>query len=360
MIEHLETIEKKYEEIINKLSLPEIFTDNTKYVFLLKEKSYLEPIVKKYKEYKGLLKRKNEALEIVEDPNSDQEFKKLAREELKEIEKIENNITKELRMLLIPKDPNDEKNVFLEIRAGAGGHEASLFAQELFRMYTKFAEKNNWKVEILDESLSEIGGIKETIISVSGKDVWKKLKWERGVHRVQRVPKTETSGRIHTSTVTVAVLPEVDEIEVNINPKDLRIEAFGASGPGGQNVNRNYTAIRITHIPTGIVVSCQDEKSQHRNKEKASRILRSKLHEMALNEQQAKISEDRKKQVGNAERAEKIRTYNFPQGRVTDHRINLTLQKLQNILDGNLDEIIDSLSEFYNSKALEETIAIPA
>jgi peptide chain release factor 1 len=356
MIEHLDSLEQKYDKIVSLLSN---LTNPNEYINLSKELSNLEPIIKKYRELKEVLKRIAEAKEILKD-TKDEELKILAEEELKELSKREENLLNEIKILLIPKDPNDEKDIFLEIRAGTGGQEATLFAQDLFRMYYRFAERKGWKVEIMDQSISDIGGFKEVIMSIKGKRVWSYLKWESGVHRVQRIPKTESSGRIHTSTATVAVLPEVDEVEVHIEPKDLKIEAFGASGPGGQNVNRNYTAIRITHIPTGIVVSCQDEKSQHRNKERALRILRARLYEMAERQQKERISQDRRKQVGTGERAEKIRTYNFIQGRVTDHRINLTFYKLDAILDGELDELIDALSTYYNSKALEESLKIPA
>ncbi len=356
MIEHLSSLEQKYEKILSLLSNP---SNETDYIKLSKEISTLEPIIKKYRELKDIAGKIEEAREILRDPR-DEDLRVLAEEEIKELTKKEEKLMGELKMLLIPKDPNDEKDIFLEIRAGAGGQEATLFAQDLFRMYYRFAERNGWKVEIMDQSISDIGGFKEVIMSIKGKRVWSYLKWERGVHRVQRVPKTESSGRIHTSTATVAVLPEVDDIEVHIEPKDLKIEAFGASGPGGQNVNRNYTAIRITHIPTGIVVSCQDEKSQHRNRDKAMRILRARLYEIAEKEQREKLSEDRKRQVGTGERAEKIRTYNFIQGRVTDHRINLTFYRLEAILDGELDELIDALSTYYNSKALEESLKVPA
>ncbi|MCK4264540.1 MAG: peptide chain release factor 1, partial [Candidatus Aminicenantes bacterium] len=257
-----------------------------------------------------------------------------------------------LRILLLPKDPNDKKDVFLEIRAGAGGDEASLFAQDLFRMYSKFAEKKGWKLEVMNTSFSPVGGVKEIIVNIRGEKVYSQLKYESGVHRVQRVPQTEASGRIHTSTVTVAVLPEADEVDVQLDPKDLKIEAFGASGPGGQNVNRNYTAIRVTYKPTGTVVSCQDEKSQHRNKEKALRILRSRLMDKAQREQQEQIAQHRKSQVGTGERSEKIRTYNFSQSRVTDHRLNLTLHKLERILDGELDEITEALTAFFEAQMM--------
>ena len=261
-------------------------------------------------------------------------------------------------MLLVPRDPRDEKNVILEIRDGAGGDESSLFAQDLFRMYSRFAETSGWKLEVLETSVSPIGGFKEIIVGIRGKNVFSSLKYESGVNRVQRVPKTEASGRIHTSTVTVAVLPEANEVDINIDPKDLKIDAFGASGPGGQNVNRNYTAIRITHRPSGLVVSCQDEKSQHRNKEKALRILRSRLLDIAQSKQDAEISKNRRSQVGTGERSEKIRTYNFPQSRVTDHRLNLTVHNLQGVLDGNLREIVDKLVLHFQSRALENQASL--
>jgi len=263
-------------------------------------------------------------------------------------------IEKELKLLLLPKDPNDEKNVMLEIRAGAGGDEASLFAQDLLRMYTRYAEQKGWKWELLDVSYSPIGGIKEAIVNIQGKKVYSWLKYESGVHRVQRVPKTEAAGRIHTSTATVAVLPEAEEIDLKIDPKDLKIEAFGASGPGGQNVNRNYTAIRITHKPSGLVVSCQDEKSQHRNKEKALKILRTRLMDIAQSEQHSRISLDRRRQVGSGERSEKIRTYNFPQSRVTDHRLNENFYNIEAIMDGDLNEIVEKLVLYFQTRALEE------
>jgi peptide chain release factor 1 len=267
----------------------------------------------------------------------------MAETEIKNLAAREGDLEKELKILLLPRDPYDEKNVFLEIRAGAGGDESSLFAQDLFRMYTRYAESKGWKFEIMDTSYSPIGGFKEVIVSIQGKKVYSRLKYESGVHRVQRVPRTEASGRIHTSTVTVAVLPEADEIDIKIDPKDLRVEAFGASGPGGQNVNRNYTAIRISHKPSGLVVSCQDEKSQHRNKEKAIRILRSRLMEIARNEQQAQIAQNRRSQVGTGERSEKIRTYNFPQSRITDHRLNASFHNLNAVLDGEMEDIIEKL-----------------
>ncbi|MCK4494715.1 MAG: peptide chain release factor 1, partial [Candidatus Aminicenantes bacterium] len=317
-----------------------------------KERAELEPIIKKYGIYQKIQKDIKDSIEILADPEADQELKNLAEEELKEMQQQEKKVKEELRILLLPKDPNDKKDVFLEIRAGAGGDEASLFAQDLFRMYSKFAEKKGWKLEVMNTSFSPVGGVKEIIVNIRGEKVYSQLKYESGVHRVQRVPQTEASGRIHTSTVTVAVLPEADEVDVQLDPKDLKIEAFGASGPGGQNVNRNYTAIRVTYKPTSTVVSCQDEKSQHRNKEKALRILRSRLMDKAQREQQEQIAQNRKSQVGTGERSEKIRTYNFSQSRVTDHRLNLTLHKLERILDGELDEITEALTDFFEAQMM--------
>jgi peptide chain release factor 1 len=354
MFQELKNIEEKYRQLTLSLSNPTLISDPQKIREISKERSSLEPLIKKYEDYKKVKKHIKEAEEILASPDSESELKKLAEAELKELLQKEEKLEQEIKILLLPKDPNDERNVFLEIRAGAGGDEASLFAQDLFRMYSRFAEKKGWKVEIMNASYSPIGGFKEIIFDVKGDKVYSLLKYESGVHRVQRVPQTEASGRIHTSTVTVAVLPEADEVDVKIDPKDLKIEAFGASGPGGQNVNRNYTAIRVTHAPSGLVVNCQDEKSQHRNKEKALRILRSRLLAIAQREQQAQIAQNRKSQVGTGERSEKIRTYNFPQTRVTDHRLNLTLHQLENILDGEMDELIDALILQHQAQQLEE------
>jgi peptide chain release factor 1 len=343
MFQELESIREKYRRLTLSLSEHAFAGNPQKLKEISKERAELEPIIQKSEEYQKVQKSIRESKEIIGDPEADRELKQLAETELAELAQKEKKLEEEIRILLFPKDPNDEKNVILEIRAGAGGDESSLFAQDLFRMYSRFAEHKGWKYEVLQTSFSPIGGIKEVIVNIQGKKVYSFLKYESGVHRVQRVPKTEASGRIHTSTVTVAVLPEADEVDVRIDPKDLRIEAFGASGPGGQNVNRNYTAIRVTHLPSGLVVSCQDEKSQHRNKEKALRILRSRLLDMAQKEQQEKIARERKSKVGTGERSEKIRTYNFSQSRVTDHRLNLSLHMLESILDGDLDELVQSL-----------------
>ncbi|TET68405.1 MAG: peptide chain release factor 1 [Candidatus Aminicenantes bacterium] len=352
MFQELEDIKEKYLKLTQSLSDPALVSNPIKVKKISKERAELEPIIKKYGIYQKIQKDIKDSIEILADPEADQELKNLAEEELKEMQPQEKKVKEELRILLLPKDPNDKKDVFLEIRAGAGGDEASLFAQDLFRMYSKFAEKKGWKLEVMNTSFSPVGGVKEIIVNIRGEKVYSQLKYESGVHRVQRVPQTEASGRIHTSTVTVAVLPEADEVDVQLDPKDLKIEAFGASGPGGQNVNRNYTAIRVTYKPTGTVVSCQDEKSQHRNKEKALRILRSRLMDKAQREQQEQIAQNRKSQVGTGERSEKIRTYNFSQSRVTDHRLNLTLHKLERILDGELDEITEALTDFFEARMM--------
>lgn len=352
MFQELEDIKEKYLKLTQSLSDPALVSNPIKVKKISKERAELEPIIKKYGIYQKIQKDIKDSIEILADPEEDQELKNLAEEELKEMQQQEKKVKEDLRILLLPKDPNDKKDIFLEIRAGAGGDEASLFAQDLFRMYSKFAEKKGWKLEVMNTSFSPVGGVKEIIVNIRGEKVYSQLKYESGVHRVQRVPQTEASGRIHTSTVTVAVLPEADEVDVQLDPKDLKIEAFGASGPGGQNVNRNYTAIRVTYKPTGAVVSCQDEKSQHRNKEKALRILRSRLMDKAQREQQEQIAQNRKSQVGTGERSEKIRTYNFSQSRVTDHRLNLTLHKLERILDGELNEITEALTAFFEAQMM--------
>jgi len=352
MLDDLEELKKRYDSLLASLSDPAISSDPHKLKTVSKERSDLEPIVKKYNEFLHLKKELHGSRELLNDPKTEAELREMASQECKGLEDKLERIEEELKYLLLPKDPSDEKNVFLEIRAGAGGDEASLFAQDLFRMYTRFAESIGWRFEVISSSYSPVGGLKEIIVNIKGKRVFSRLKYESGVHRVQRVPQTEASGRIHTSTVTVAVLPEADEVDFKIDPKDLKIEAFGASGPGGQNVNRNYTAIRITHRPSGMVVSCQDEKSQHRNKDKALRVLRSRLLDIVLSEQQQEIADNRKSQVGTGKRSEKIRTYNFPQSRITDHRLNLSLHRLEAVLDGDLEEILDALSEHRQTELL--------
>jgi peptide chain release factor 1 len=344
MFRELKKLEDKYRQLTRSLSDPACLANPQKLREISKERAELEPAVRKYEEYKKAGRDKEGSRKILADPAADPELRALAEGEIDVLEKREKALEAELKVLLLPKDPFDEKDVILEVRAGAGGDEASLFAQDLFRMYSRYAENKGWKFEVLDVSPSPIGGIKEAVANVRGRRVYSALKFESGVHRVQRVPKTEAGGRIHTSTATVAVLPEADEIDVRIDPKDLKIEAFGASGPGGQNVNRNYTAIRISHRPSGLVVSCQDEKSQHRNKEKAMKILRSRLMDAAQSEQQQRIAKDRRSKVGTGERSEKIRTYNFPQSRITDHRLNESFHRMEAILDGDLDALIEALT----------------
>ncbi|CCC58005.1 peptide chain release factor 1 [Caloramator australicus] len=353
MLEKLDFIEEKYEELSKKISDPEIIADNNLFQKLCKEHNSLEEIVLKYREYKTILKRIKEDKELLED-DIDREMKDLVEEELKELSEEKERVEKELKLLLLPKDPNDEKNVFIEIRAGAGGDEAALFAADLYRMYTRYAERHNFKTELVSSSPNDLGGYKEVIFMVKGQGAYSKLKYESGVHRVQRVPVTEAGGRIHTSTATVAVLPEVDDVEVEINPNDLRIDVFRSSGHGGQHVNTTDSAVRITHIPTGIVVSCQDEKSQLKNREKAMKILKAKLYEIELEKQRSQIAAERKSQVGTGDRSERIRTYNFPQGRVTDHRIGLTIYQLESFLDGEIDEVIDALITADQAEKLKE------
>ena len=343
MLHELENIKERFERLTLALSDPAKFSDPQELRRISKERSDLEPVVKKFASYQKIQAGIRESREIIEDSDSEEDLKELAAEELQSLEAEQVKTEEELKILLLPRDPNDEKNVLLEIRAGAGGDEASLFAQDLYRMYSMLSEERGWKLEVMSLSPSPIKGIKEIVVSIQGGKVYSQLKYESGVHRVQRVPQTEASGRIHTSTATVAVLPEAEDVDIQIDSKDLKIEAFGASGPGGQNVNRNYTAIRVTHKPSGMVVSCQDEKSQHRNKEKALRILKSRLLDIAQSEQHEQIAQNRKSQVGSGQRSEKIRTYNFPQSRVTDHRLNLTSHRLETILDGDLNEFIEAL-----------------
>jgi peptide chain release factor 1 len=342
MLPELESVEEKYRFLTESLSDPALLADPKKFRQASIERAELEPLVRKLEEFRRLRKDIQDSRDILAEA-ADPELRAMAESDLQRLDAEAGALERELKLLLLPKDPLDDKNVLLEIRAGAGGDEASLFAQDLFRMYSRYAETKGWKIEVLESSQSPIGGFKEIVIGIQGQRVYSRLKFESGVHRVQRVPKTEASGRIHTSTVTVAVLPEADEIDVSLDPKDLKIEAFGSSGPGGQNVNRNYTAIRVTHKPSGLVVSCQDEKSQHRNKEKALRVLRSRLMDIARTEQQEKIAKDRRSQVGTGERSEKIRTYNFPQSRITDHRLNESFHAMAAVLDGDLDELLEKL-----------------
>lgn len=352
MFERLEEVEHRYETLSHLLGQPEIIHNQTEFQKVAKEYAELGKVVDLYRKLKKLEEEIKENRLLMEN-EEDEELKRLAKEEVAQLLEEKVKVERDLRTALLPKDPNDEKNILLEIRAGTGGEEAGLFAADLFRMYAKYAEKMNWKVEILSRHYTGVGGFKEIIALIEGKGVYSRLKYESGVHRVQRVPITESQGRIHTSTVTVAILPEAEEVEVEIDPNDLRIDIFRSSGPGGQSVNTTDSAVRITHLPTGIVVSCQDEKSQHKNKAKALKILRARLLEKARQEKEREISEKRRNQVGTGERSERIRTYNFPQGRVTDHRIGLTLYRLDEILEGDLDEIIDSLITYYQTEALK-------
>ncbi len=352
MFEKLKALEEKYEELTKLLSDPKIIAQQDKFRSYAKSHAELSEIVETYRKYQKVLREIEEARELIKN-EKDREIRELAEGELKSLELKREDLERQLKILMLPKDPNDEKNIFLEIRAGTGGDEASLFAADLFRMYTKYAESKNWKVEIMSQSPSEVGGFKEIIALIEGKGAYSRLKFESGVHRVQRVPVTEASGRIHTSTATVAVLPEADEIEVEIDPNDIRIDVFRSSGPGGQSVNTTDSAVRVTHIPTGIVISCQDEKSQHKNKAKALRILRARLLDKLQREQQDKISQSRKSQIGSGDRSERIRTYNFPQNRITDHRINFTTHNMDKILNGELDEIIDPLIAYYQAEQLK-------
>lgn len=342
MFDKLDFTVDKYEELAKKVSDPDIISDQPTWQKYMKEMGEMEPIVKEYKHYKDMKQELEDSKEIFE-TEDDEELREMAREEIKELEAGIEKSQEELKILLLPKDPNDEKNVILEVRAGTGGDEAALFGGDLMRMYLRYAERRRWKTEIIDLNDTGIGGVKEAVIMIKGKGAYSRLKFESGVHRVQRVPETESSGRIHTSAASIAVLPEVDDVEVKIDPNDVRVDVYRASGNGGQCVNTTDSAVRLTHIPTGLVVTCQDEKSQIKNKDKAFKVLKARLYDLMLQEQNDKISAERRSQVGSGDRSERIRTYNFPQGRVTDHRINLTIYKLENFLDGDLDEIIDAL-----------------
>ncbi|MBE6804988.1 MAG: peptide chain release factor 1 [Ruminococcaceae bacterium] len=353
MFDKLKSVEERFEEISLDLTKPETVSDNELFKKLMKEHKQLSPIVEKYREYVAAKNSEKEARELLEAGGLDKDFKELVEEELSEAkEKIE-AISEELKILLLPRDPNDDKNVIVEIRGGAGGEEAALFAGVLMRMYSMYAESRRWKTEIISANETELGGYKEVSFMIEGEGAYSRLKYESGVHRVQRVPETETQGRIHTSTVTVAVLPEAEEVEVEINPADLQIDTYRAGGAGGQHVNKTESAIRITHLPTGLVVECQDERSQYKNKDKAMKVLRSRLYEMMMQEQNDAIASDRKQQVGTGDRSERIRTYNYPQGRVTDHRIGLTLYKIEQILNGDIDEVVESLITHYRAEMLK-------
>jgi peptide chain release factor 1 len=356
MFERLDQIEARYEELTQALASPEIIGDSAKYQKTAKAHSEITPVVEKYREYKDLKKGIAESKALLAD-EKDAEMRAYAQEELDNLEVRLIRVEAELKVLLLPKDPNDEKNVILEIRAGTGGDEATLFAAEIFRMYTRYAETRRWKVEVLSTSESSVGGLKEVIALIEGERVYSRMKYESGVHRVQRVPQTEQQGRVHTSAVTVAVLPEAEEVDIKIDPKDLRIDTFCSSGPGGQSVNTTYSAVRITHIPTNTVVSCQDEKSQIKNREKAMRVLRSRLYEVEMQKQQEAMAKERRAMVGSGDRSEKIRTYNFPQNRVTDHRIGLTIHQLGEVMDGKIQPLIDALVTHYQAERLRAETA---
>ena len=342
MFDKLDFILEKYEELSKKVSDPDVIARQKEWQKLMKEMSDLEPIVKEYTAYKKAKEELEEAKEILE-IEDDEELREMAREELKSNEAAIEEYTENLKILLLPKDPNDDKNVILEVRAGTGGDEAALFGSDLLRMYLRYAERMRWKTEIIESNETEIGGVKEVVMLVKGKGAYSRLKYESGVHRVQRVPETESGGRVHTSAASIAVMPEVDDVEVNLDPNDVRVDVYRASGNGGQCVNTTDSAVRLTHMPTGLVVTCQDEKSQIKNKEKAFKVLKSRLFDLMQQEQNDKIAAERKSQIGSGDRSERIRTYNFPQSRITDHRINLTLYKLDSFLDGDLDEVIDAL-----------------
>ena len=356
MFQKLETVETRCMQLDRLLSDSEVIKDQKTFQKYARERSELSELLDTYKRYKKVCKELEESEQLISE--SDEELRQLAKSEAHQLHEEKTTLEEKLKILLLPENPRDEKNIILEIRAGTGGEEAAIFVADLFRMYCKYAENKRWKVEIMSQNVTGLGGFKEIIALVEGKKVYSQLKYESGVHRVQRVPETESQGRIHTSAVTVAVLPEAEEVEVEIDSNDLKVDVFRASGPGGQHVNKTDSAVRITHIPSGLVVSCQDEKSQHKNKARALKILRARLFDKAVREQQSEISQERRSQVGSGDRSERIRTYNFPQGRITDHRIGFTIHNLESVLAGDLDEIFDQLITHYQTESLKETDAL--
>jgi peptide chain release factor 1 len=356
MFDKLSSVERRYDDLVQQLGTSEVQSDPSEYKKLAKATAELEPLVEHFREYKDVDRHIAEAEELV--ASGDPDMRELAQQELKSLVAKRDTLLSALKILLIPKDPNDEKNIVLEIRAGTGGDEAALFAAELFRMYTKYAERQGWRLEVMSLSETGVGGLKEVIATLEGRGAYSKLKYESGVHRVQRVPATEAAGRVHTSTATVAVLPEAEEVDVQINEKDLRVDTFCSSGPGGQSVNTTYSAVRLTHLPTGLVVSQQDEKSQIKNRAKAMKVLRARLYEIEMRKQQEAIAKDRRGQVGTGDRSEKIRTYHFKENRVTDHRIGFTIHRLSEVLDGDLSEILGQLSTYYQAEKLKDATVV--